>query len=57
MIAVGGILMTTELDMRSEVLSRVGSSDGERTIRENARRKKWAIADDSEGARGDWSAV
>jgi hypothetical protein len=57
MIAAGGILMTTELDVRSEVLSRVGSSDGQRTSRENARREEWAIADDGEGVRGDWSAV
>ncbi|KAK7179572.1 integral membrane protein [Paraphaeosphaeria sporulosa] len=56
-IAAGGILMTTELDVRSEILSRGGSSDGERVSRENARREEWAIADDGEGVRGDWSAV
>ncbi|KAL5464954.1 hypothetical protein PMIN06_000907 [Paraphaeosphaeria minitans] len=57
MIAAGGILMTTELDVRSEILSRVGSNDRERANGENARREEWAVAGDSEGVRGDWSAV
>lgn len=57
MIAAGGILMTTELDVRSEVLSRFESSDGERTSRDNARREEWVIPGDTDGVRGDWSAV
>ncbi|KAJ4346753.1 uncharacterized protein N0V89_010685 [Didymosphaeria variabile] len=56
-MAAGGILMTTELDVRSEVLSRVGSSERDRASREHARREEWAIAEDSEGIKGDWSAV
>lgn len=58
MMAAGGILMTRELDVRSEVLSRVGSSDGERMCGEHVRREEWAIAEgEGQRVRGDWSAV
>ena len=55
MMAAGGILMTTELDVRSEVLSRAGSSDG--AIVDYQRREEWVVAEDEYRVRGDWSAV
>ncbi|KAJ4293597.1 hypothetical protein N0V90_008880 [Kalmusia sp. IMI 367209] len=58
MMAAGGILMTTELDVRSEVLSREGSSDGE-AIQEDdphVRREEWRVGE-TEVMKGDWSAV
>ena len=54
MMAAGGILMTRELDVRSEVLSRAGSSDG--AIIDYQRREEWVVEDEYR-ARGDWSAV
>lgn len=55
MMAAGGILMTRELDVRSEVLSRAGSSDG--AIVDYQRREEWVVAEDEYRVRGDWSAV
>lgn len=57
MMAAGGILMTRELDVRSEVLSRSGSSGGERANRDYQRKEEWAMDEDEERVRGDWSAV
>lgn len=57
MMAAGGILMTTELDVRSEVMIRIGSSDGERGSRDHTRREEWVVAEDEDRVKGDWSAV